>query len=44
MIMPTLVARVVGYEDCTIDDVGLISASSGHYDAAESARQLKDGV
>jgi uncharacterized protein (TIGR02246 family) len=36
--------RVVGYEDWTIDDDGLIAASSGHYDAAEYARQLKDGV
>jgi predicted ester cyclase len=36
--------RVVGYEDWTIDDDGLIAASSGHYDAAEYARQLRDGV
>ena len=36
--------RVVGYEDWTIDADGLIAASSGHYDAAEYARQLKDGV
>jgi uncharacterized protein (TIGR02246 family) len=36
--------RVVGYEDWTIDGDGLIAASSGHYDAAGYARQLKDGV
>ncbi len=36
--------RIVGHEDWTIDDDGLIAASSGHYDAAEYARQLRDGV
>ena len=36
--------RVVGYEEWTIDDDGLIAASSGHYDAAEYARQLEHGV
>lgn len=36
--------RVSGYEDWTLDDNGLIAASSGHYDAAEYARQLADGV
>ena len=36
--------RVVGYEDWPIDDEGLIAVSSGHYDAAEYARQLRDGI
>ena len=36
--------RVVGYEEWTIDDDGLIAASSGHYDQAEYARQLEHGV
>ncbi len=36
--------RVVGYEEWTIDDDGLIAASSGHYDADEYARQLAHGV
>lgn len=36
--------RIVGYEEWTIDDDGLIAASSGHYDAAEYARQLGHGV
>jgi predicted ester cyclase len=36
--------RVSGYEEWTIDDDGLIAASSGHYDAAEYARQLEHGV
>lgn len=36
--------RVVGYEEWTIGDDGLIAASSGHYDAAEYARQLEHGV
>ena len=36
--------RVSGYEVWTLDDDGLIAASSGHYDAAEYARQLADGV
>jgi uncharacterized protein (TIGR02246 family) len=36
--------RVVGYEEWTIDDEGLIAASSGHYDAAEYARQLEHGI
>jgi hypothetical protein len=36
--------RVVGPEDWTIDEDGLIAASSGDDDAAEYARQLKDGV
>lgn len=36
--------RVSGYEDWTIGDDGLIAASSGHYDAAEYARQLAHGV
>jgi len=36
--------RVSGYEEWTIDADGLIAASSGHYDAAEYARQLEHGV
>jgi uncharacterized protein (TIGR02246 family) len=36
--------RVVGYEEWTIGDDGLIAASSGHYDAAEYRRQLEQGV
>jgi len=36
--------RVVGYEEWTIGDDGQIAASSGHYDAAEYARQLEHGV
>ena len=36
--------RVVGYEEWTIGDDGLIAASSGHYDQAEYARQLEEGV
>jgi uncharacterized protein (TIGR02246 family) len=36
--------RVVGYEEWTLDEDGLIAASSGHYDAAEYARQLEYGV
>ena len=36
--------RVVGYEEWTIGDDGLIAASLGSYDAAEYARQLERGV
>lgn len=36
--------RVSGFEEWTIDDDGLIAASSGHYDQAEYARQLEHGV
>ena len=36
--------RVVGYEEWTIDDDGLIAASSGHFDQEEYARQLEHGV
>ena len=36
--------RVVGYEEWTIHDGGLIAASSGHYDQAEYVRQLEHGV
>jgi len=36
--------RVNGFEEWTIDDDGLIAASLGHYDAAEYARQLEQGV
>lgn len=36
--------RVVGYEEWTIGSDGLIAASSSHYDQAEYARQLEEGV
>ena len=36
--------RVTGHEAWTIDDDGLIAASSGQYDAAEYARQLAHGI
>lgn len=36
--------RVSGYEEWTLDDGGLIAASSGHDDADEYARQLAEGV
>lgn len=36
--------RVIGHEAWTIDDNGMIAASSGQYDAAEYARQLADGI
>jgi uncharacterized protein (TIGR02246 family) len=36
--------KVDGYEEWTLDDEGLISRSLGHYDAAEYARQLREGV
>jgi hypothetical protein len=36
--------RVVGFEAWTISADGLIAVSSGHYDAAEYARQLEQGV
>ena len=36
--------RVSGFEEWRIDDDGLIAASLGHYDAAEYARQLEQGV
>jgi uncharacterized protein (TIGR02246 family) len=36
--------RVSGYEDWTLDDQALVSRSLGHYDAAEYARQLREGV
>jgi len=36
--------RVSGYEEWTLDGDGLIAASHGHYDAAEYARQLAEGV
>ncbi len=36
--------RVVGFEQWTIDDDGLIAASLGHYDQAEYARQLEYGM
>ena len=35
--------RVSGFEEWVIDD-GLIAASRGHYDQAEYARQLEQGV
>jgi uncharacterized protein (TIGR02246 family) len=36
--------RVIGYEEWTIGESGLIAASYGHYDQAEYARQLQEGV
>ena len=36
--------RIHGYEEWTIGANGLIAASLGHYDEAEYARQLKEGV
>jgi len=36
--------RISGYEEWTIGPDGLIAASKGHFDEAEYARQLKDGV
>ena len=36
--------RVSGFEEWRIDDDGLIAASLGHYDAAEYARQLEEGM
>ena len=36
--------RIHGYEEWTIGADGLIAASLGHYDEAEYARQLKEGV
>ena len=36
--------RVSGFEEWRIDDDGLIAASLGHYDQAEYARQLEEGV
>ena len=36
--------RIHGYEAWTIGADGLIAASLGHYDAAEYARQLNEGV
>lgn len=36
--------RVSGFEEWTINDDGLIAASLGHYDQAEYARQLEQGV
>ena len=36
--------RVMGHEAWTIDDNGLIAASSGQYDTAEYARQLAEGI
>jgi hypothetical protein len=35
---------VVGYEEWTIGEDGLIAASSGHYDQAEYGRQLEQGA
>ena len=35
--------RISGYELWRIDDFGLITESSGHFDAAEYERQLGDG-
>jgi hypothetical protein len=36
--------RISGFEDWLIGDDGLISASLGHFDAAEYQRQLQDGT
>lgn len=36
--------RVSGFEEWTMDEDGLIATSLGHYDAAEYARQLEEGV
>jgi uncharacterized protein (TIGR02246 family) len=36
--------KVSGHEEWTLEDDGLIAASSGHYDADDYARQLADGV
>jgi len=36
--------RISGYEEWTLGPDGLIAASKGHFDEAEYARQLKDGV
>ena len=36
--------RIHGYEEWTSGADGLIAASLGHYDEAEYARQLKEGV
>ena len=36
--------RIHGYEEWTVGADGLIAASLGHYDEAEYARQLNDGV
>jgi hypothetical protein len=34
----------MGYEEWTIGHDGLITASAGHYDQAEYARQLQEGA
>lgn len=36
--------RIHGFEEWTIGADGLIAASLGHYDEAEYARQLNEGV
>ena len=36
--------RISGYELWKIDDAGLIEESSGHFDATEYERQLRQGV
>jgi len=36
--------RITGFEEWTISDDGLIAASQGHYDQAEYARQIEQGV
>lgn len=36
--------RISGYEEWTISADGLIAHSLGHFDAAEYARQLREGV
>jgi len=36
--------RISGYEEWTIGENGLISASQGHFDEGEYARQIEHGV
>ena len=36
--------RISGYEEWTIGADGLIAASLGHFDEAEYARQLREGI
>ncbi len=36
--------RMVGHEEWTLDEDGLITSSKGHYDEAEYERQLREGA
>lgn len=36
--------RISGYEEWTLSESNIIQQSLGHYDAAEYARQIRDGV